>query len=391
MAKDKEKKNEAELDPNYDFQQELVQLAKRKKGGRKWTAIFSLILSSFIIISFVGYLVGQQRASAASVRLTNKAKDISLANVGFRTQVALTPTELETHFFTADESNAFNDTYIYWTTNRVSQKTFKFIVEKSGHPEGLSLNPITSRAFKTGDEIKLYNNYSGVQYDNRHLVNEALASHENYFGFDVLFKVEAKNVESLLGYPFYFESGSKFQGYNDIDQALRLGFTSSTTSDIIRPLASGGGITESSVAVGGRLDLGRQLNDEQHYYDYSNATEDGKRYEIAFGDFEETLTDEHWESEPNSATSEDEVQTAPGVYRLKLETITPKRAYFKNSFRHYSYINNIGNAIAYTDENGIAEVNVKIWLEGWDAASTDDIDGINFEAYIGFMVRDKDE
>ena len=390
------------IDPNYDYRADLESVAIRKKRAKWWIGVFSTLIAVFIIISFLGYLVAQEQASAASVRLTNRAKEIELAQIGFRLESPLTVHEQETYNLKPDARNAEVDKKVYWTTTRISQKTFEFVISKSGFPEGLTLSPVTSRAFKANDELRLYNSYDGLPIDERHFVSTTEASHFDYFGFDILFKITLKNNnESLAGFPFYFDASSQFRGYNAIDRAIRFGFTSDYTSDIIRPVPYiKNNETEGSIAVGGRYDfLHKQTppqgynNDEFYKYSYYDYTEfkdsDGKQYEIAFGDFTEVLTDEFWEDTPASVNDLPGPKTAPGIYAFKDDKATPLRAYFKNSFRHYSYINKVGQYIAVTNEEGIAELDVKIWLEGWDPAATNDVDGINFEADIGFEVRDK--
>ncbi len=391
MAKETPERETPEY--NFDYRQELVTLARRKKVARVWISIASLLLTAFIIISFVSYFVGQERASAASIRLTNRANEISLAEMGFRLapDVVLTESDLDTHHLVRDPRNASGTENIYWGGTRVSQQTFRFIVERSGHPEGLSLSPVTTRAYNSGDEIKLYRNYNNVDYYERHIISEDLVDESYYFGFNVLFKIALKHGGDLADYPFYFELDSRFQGYNDIDKAIRLGFESNTARDILRPIRYQANLeTAGSINVGGRLNVRRQQNEEHDYYDYTTVMHDGKYHEIAFGDFEHELTDAHWEDTVFGESTAEGTRTAPHVHALKVNDIIPKKAHFKNSFRHYSYHSNVGSPIAYSDENGIVDIDIKIWLEGWDPASTNDIDGINFEADLGFMVRDKD-
>lgn len=381
-----------ELDPNYDYRRELEILAKRKKRGRIWILTFSIALVTIILISFGSILVAQKQTSAASIRLVNRAKEIEIAQVGFKLDTPLTAKEQEDYSLKPDLKNAYREEKVYWGTNRVDQETFRFIISKSGH-EALSLTPVTTRDYKIGDDINLYRSFPDLDFTSRHVTTTQKAGELDYFGFTILFKIQVKNDPILSGYPFYFEHNSRFQGYNAVDYAIRLGFESDHTKDIIRPIASSGNAyTESSVAVGGRLDLERQAHDERHYYDYTTYTDDGNFYEIAFGDFEHPLTDDHWEDEVAGIIEDDTGKpiTAPHVLALKVDSITPKRAYFKNSFRYYSYINEVGQPIVFTDEEGIAEVDIKIWLEGWDPAATDDVDGINFEADLGFLIRDKD-
>ncbi|HZJ89076.1 MAG TPA: hypothetical protein VFD05_00090, partial [Bacilli bacterium] len=368
-------------------------LAKRKRRGRIWVTAFSIALVTLILISFGSILVAQKQTSAASIRLVNRAKEIELAEVGFRVATPLTAAEMADYNLTSDPRNDYMEEKVYWGQDRVDQRTLLFIIGKSGH-DALSLTPVTTREYKKDDDIKLYRSFPEIDFTSRHVTTNALAGNLDYFGFTVLFKIKLRNDTVLSGYPFYFEHNSRFQGYNDVDHAIRLGFESSYRKDIIRPIAaSGSAYTESSISVGGRLDLDRQLGDEHHFYDYTTyPDDDGKFYEIAYGDFEHALTDEHWESNPAGAIDPEVtgVVTKPGIHALKVDEVTPKRAYFKNSFRYYSYVQEVGQQIAFTDEEGIAELDIKIWLEGWDPAATDDVDGINFEADIGFLVRDKD-
>lgn len=391
-----EKKNlqfDPNIDPNYDYRQEVEILAKRKRRGRIWIAIFSIALVTLILISFGSILVAQKQTSAASIRLVNRAKEIELAEVGFRVKTPLTAAEMLDYELTSDPRNDAMEEKVYWGKDRVDQRTLLFIIGKSGH-EALSLTPVTTRDYKKGDDINLYRSFPEIDFSSRHVTTNFLAGDLDYFGFTVLFKIKLKNETVLSGYPFYFEHNSRFQGYNDVDHAIRLGFESNHTKDIIRPIAaSGSGYTESSILVGGRLDLERQLGDNHHYYDYTTyPDDDGKFYEIAYGDFEHELTDEHWETTPAEAVDPEATGTVTkqGIHPLKMNAVTPKRAYFKNSFRYYSYVQEVGQQIAYTDEEGIAELDIKIWLEGWDPAATDDVDGVNFEADLGFLVRDKD-
>jgi len=55
-----------------------------------------------------------------------------------------------------------------------------------------------------------------------------------------------------------------------------------------------------------------------------------------------------------------------------------------SAFADYTVENPDGEAIAITDAKGIAEVSIKIWLEGWDASSIDELRDKTFGANLRF-------
>jgi len=371
---------------------ELLKNRKRAKKARTLLAISASLLVTFVVISYVGATVARYLANSTTVAFSNKSTgDANLMKVGFRVQEPIGESELETYHLTSDSNNYAGGGYVYWSDLSVGAKTMQYIVSHEGYSASNTVKPITSKRFQTGDEISLYDRPSSNSATYTRVVDfSSEANKSDYIAFDILFNVgvirQDETVSGVANNAIYFDNDTAFAGKNNITQALRLGFESAYTSDIISP----GRNEKGSIAVGGRMDL-----DEDGYFDFTSdptLLEDGEidetLYEIAYGDFVDDLTDDSWGLAENEDIPADtsEVAFYNGSTKSGVRPLTnaiPATAHYD---KISTYQQSTGNMpIAVTDENGIAEVKIKIWLEGWDHACTNLLVSGTFGAQLKFI------
>jgi hypothetical protein len=135
--------------------------------------------------------------------------------------------------------------------------------------------------------------------------------------------------------------------------------------------------------------------DEDGYFDFTSdptLLEDGEidetLYEIAYGDFVDELADDSWGPAENEDIPADtsEVAFYNGGTKSGVRPLTNAVPAMAGYDKISTYQQGTGNMpIAVTDENGIAEVKIKIWLEGWDHACTNLLVSGTFGAQLKFI------
>lgn len=396
----------------YDLGEDILKTSKRRKRARKLIRFASFIIIVFVIISYLGYTLGQYFANATSLSVRTKMPEIAFSQLGFRLTTPIDATDSAKYNLQSDvEGSVGGPGYVYWSSQDVSPQTLSFILKHEKYSYNSRLTPVTSRFF-----TKNQNNATNhIIYDRprvvtniRHNLEEGVAPKENYMGLSVLFRLgidnDPQNTTTLDNIGVYFSRDTKFNGDPNLLRAMRLGFQSSHVKDIISP-----GRKESIendyrnfINVGGKLDLDAVSSPPNRYgyYDYTllldgaQYGEEGEhQYEIAYGDFENELTNANWgeaSAEPGVIPENNNVFKAATYANIRpLINTIPAKQYYTN-FAKYSLINGEGDAITFTNELGIAEVNLTIWLEGWDEYATDDIVGSTFGAQLKFEVAKKD-
>lgn len=413
VKKVKEKKNKQDEQEyqipehvDYDLGADIIRTNKQKLIARRIAQISAFILIVFIIISFLGFTLGQYFASATTMSVNAKQPEIALAQVGFKFKNNKTPldtNERARYSLQLDD----NDPGLYWTGDTVSKEVISFILERDGYASNGKLYPVTARSFALSDgkeDLQLFEGIRNISNE-RHSVEENPANKEYYMDLSVYFRLLVQGDYSgqvaLDNFGVYFTKDTKFSGNDDIKKALRVGVSSQSLVDIIGPGYDFKNETSSraKINVGARLDLdGPKSGAGKHgYYDYTNEIfgDDGvttSRYEIAYGDFEEEITDALW-GEVN--TVENEVPSNNSLYNAAtylnvrpLINATPKTQEY-TAFSTYIREGEKGEAITYTNQYGVASFNLRIWIEGWDPNSSQQIANKTFGAQLKFEVYKK--
>lgn len=374
-----------------NLENELADNRKRKKRSVLWATISSSALAVFVIISYLGYTVGEYLANVTTIWFDDTTNAAGITEVGFRVPTAIPASEQDKYELTSDNYGLSGSSFVYWTNNSVSGQALRFIISHSGYSANNTVTPMTSKRFTKGDPINLYAEppYNSVS---PHAEQNTLASKDNYIQFTILLRVAQKvsdtQTTGVADYGIFVGKDIQFYGNNEITKALRFGFESSLTSDIISP----GHSTNGTTAVGGRLDL-----DRNGFYD--NTPEgarldpeqpEGAKYEVAYGDFINPLVESDWGSvntEEIPAPLEEELsfynaKSAVGVRPLL--NYTPAQQEY-TTFSAYTSENDDGLPMAMTDNQGIAEITIKMWLEGWDTFSGDRLRDKSFGANLRFV------
>ncbi len=386
----------------------ILREEKRRKKTRMIVGIASLILIAFVIISYLGYAIGYYIANATTLSLLSKDPEVRFAQVGFRLSEPITVTEQNKYNLQPDEGWVGGEGHVYWTTQNVAPDTMSFVLERGGYSGTNKLTPVTSGSFVKDEEpyvpLTLYQAPRQNRAE-RHNLNLNVADRKDYFGFDVLFRLlideDRAGTIPLENIGIYFNKDTKVHGQNELPKALRFGFQSGAKKDIICP---GRTLTEESgllgsIAVGGRLDLDdrRAPDAVRGYYDYTfplNGAKYGESgeqmYEIAYGEFEGELTNENWgeaRTESEERVESNDAFHAVGYKGVRpLINAVPKRQYYTN-FKKYMLDGEDGEPLAYTNNLGVAEMNIKFWLEGWDLATTNDVLNKSFGMQLHFVAK----
>ncbi len=376
---------------NINLEDEFADNRKRKKRARIWATISSSVLAIFVIISYLGYTVGEYLANVTTISFNDRSNPIGITEVGFRVQTAIPVPDQEKYNLASDNYNLGGEGFAYWTSNTVAGKTLRYIIDHGGYSSNNTVTPITTKRFIKGDSINLY---AEPTHNSVHPLapQDEVANKDDYIKFTLLFRVaESVSDTQTIGvadYGIFVGKDIQFFGNNKITSALRFGFESSLTTDIISP---GRNLESGEIAVGGRLDL-----DRDGYYDSTPEgarldpeQPEGAEHEIAFGDFLEPLNDDSWgpvTTEEIPANPEQELSflsagTKVGV--RPLVTYSPAIQHF-TSFKVYTSEEETGQPMAITGENGVAEITFTMWLEGWDPFSSDDLRDKSFGANLRF-------
>ena len=376
---------------NINLDNEFADNRKRKKRARLWATISSSVLAIFVIISYLGYTVGEYLANVTTISFNDRSNPVGITEVGFRLQTSIPIADQEKYKLAPDNYNVGGGGFVYWTSNTVAGQTLRYVIDHDGYSSNNTVTPITSKRFVKGDSINLYAEPTHNSV-NPYAPQDEVASKDDYIKFTLLFRVaESVSDTQTIGvadYGIFVGKDIQFYGNNKITSALRFGFESSLTSDIISP---GRNLESGETAVGGRLDL-----DRDGYYDTTPEgarldpeQPDGWEYEVAYGDFVDSLEDSDWGAVTDEEIPADSAQelsfynagTKAGV--RPLVTYTPAYQHY-TYFKAYTSEEETGQPMAITAANGVAEITFTMWLEGWDSYSGDDIRDKSFGANLRF-------
>lgn len=390
---------------NINIEKEVINHRKRRKRSVLLTSISSSVLVGFVLISYLGYTIGEYLANTTTIgfEFLNK-EEVGIREVGFRVTKPIPISDQQKYSLLEDHYEVGGDGYVYWTSNSVNNQTLRHIIYHNGFSTNNAVMPITSRRFSKGDTIALYQ--EPVTNSNRPAAMQTIpADKSSFIAFTILFRVAKSNngdtsTTGVANYGIFIGADNDFYGSEQMLKVLRFGFESQLTSDIISP----GRDSDDYTLVGGRLDL-----DEDGYFDSTpegakiNPTDElevGDRYEIAYGDFLEPLDDSNWgertiEDIPLSeglTPSLHQAATSKGVRPLLVDSPSYLPARQEHTiFSTYSAEYEDGQPIALTDNRGIAEIAISIWYEGWDLSSSNTLKSKTFGANLRFTAASDEE
>ena len=310
--------------------------------------------------------------------------------VGFRLTQSLTQEAMDLYRLTEDTYSTPGSGYVYWSNGAIEPDTVNYIVNLEGFASDNIIKPVTTGSYLAGQDLTFYQRPLGLSNSTtREIPLDTIATKNSYVRFTLMFRMATNNEDgsSLVsigspGYNLFFDSGTRFAGTKDVIKAIRLGVESPSIHDIIGPASTVAG----AIDVGGPMDLN---GDGLFDYTGSILNEDGSFdtncYEIAYGEFLTPLNDDNWgtPSGIELPANADDVFFYNGVSYMDAKPLinaAPKTA----TFHPISTYNTLGIPLATTDENGIAEMTLTIWLEGWDHACTDLLTEATFGAQMQF-------
>ncbi|MDD3099582.1 MAG: hypothetical protein PHW36_04565, partial [Bacilli bacterium] len=74
---------------NINLDNEFADNRKRKKRARLWATISSSVLAIFVIISYLGYTVGEYLANVTTISFNDRSNPVGITEVGFRLQTSI--------------------------------------------------------------------------------------------------------------------------------------------------------------------------------------------------------------------------------------------------------------------------------------------------------------
>lgn len=300
--------------------------------------------------------------------------------------------------------------YIYWTSSTPSQELINGMAGHNGYSTNV-LTPVTTSEFDPETESIASTNYSMV--GNFKLADKTVqaASKTSYFSLNLVFKVVGSDGTTPVSGKNIYLNGIDYTGENkvlllesgstrtvNIDETARVGFKSFTSADFNVIPSNVGIIAPKKTVAGsnrvtGTLDLnGDGIND------YTKDILSGEKKEVYYGvqgrkTADNALVDATYKATAETAENHalpfdpvnnpwDAGKTEKGVYGINTEG-------FKDKVAHYSLESTYDfatktNMIATTGGDGLAYVNIDLWLEGFDHDCVNGIGGLKYGANIKF-------
>ncbi len=286
--------------------------------------------------------------------------------------------------------------YVYWAPNSVTPTVMAAVIAADGHNSSNELSPITTGSYVAGVNEALGTFYSRPEFSanrtNAILPLVADASADDYIGFSIIFRALDEEDNAVAGLKILFDEGTAFNASDSATNALRVGITGDGYTDIIHPTAPAAGTIE----VGGVMDLNGDGVNDYTLQEYVSG-DPLPVYEIAYGEFEETLVvPTHWKVGTGAAVAEqysNELfyagETGVGVHGLDITTlvpdyvgtVTPLTAAYNTIAAYKSAVTPLGT----TDSSGLVELDFMVWLEGWDHACVNSISNATLGATFAFI------
>ncbi|HOJ45180.1 MAG TPA: hypothetical protein PK340_04050 [Bacilli bacterium] len=348
-----------------------------------------------------------QVANTANVALegTVVAVDDNL-DIGFKTPV---PVAGAAGLGLIEDDDLTNDIdeFVYWAPQSVNAAIMDAVIAASGHTSGNELKPITSGSYEADDAILPF--YARPEFDanrtNLHVPLNTPATKADYIGFTVMFRALTQELdpEDAVGVetPIYFDTPTTVTASAGVD-ALRLGFKAINegTTNIIKPEAA----VDGETTVGGVMDLNGDGANDYTFPEYILGVLQPQR-EIVYGEFDGLETDPleaeyDWAATatnpgvtPEPFSNQDFLagDTATGIYafegaaKAKTAEYTTFATYFDDPLED-DILDDI--PLTSTDANGLAEVEMMMWLEGWDPAAKNNIQEALIGAALAFVAPD---
>lgn len=270
------------------------------------------------------------------------------------------------------EKETVDNKDIYWVDGDADASTINYVLAKNGYATN-SLVPVTSGSYASGDEFSLY---QAPKHNQKQDENKALKN--TYLSLSLVFRyIDDIDLVAIPDIDIYL-SRADLRSETNIDKAVRI-FTTSDEDHLICPAVENDG----EINVGGNLDL-----DGDGYYDHY-TDEEGKQYEVAYGEFEHL----QYEDSPSGGSenvNENERTTflanhALGVYPLDESNSLSKVAQFEGitKFKRRSQAITKTNSLT----QNYAYVDITIFVEGWDLSVIDEEKGSMFALDLEFGVN----
>lgn len=388
--------------------------------------IFSICFGSLLVAGFAGTISGSLAWWAYSTRATVSYQGTSVASseqlqIGLHTEVDLTSFGMKKELIGDDDP----------TTEQVKENVYYFCDAGAGLPaEAIAyylthngehhavdeLEPITTREYTSGD-LSLYNPLVSGS-----VVNNNPADDDKYVHIALAFRVlryhdgvtpVAEKGENIWLSDAVVEASGEKANETEVQKAIRIftvgKYNNGTSMEEVKYLINPSDDSEDpgQTAVSGCLDLSGD-----GYYD--TYTKGGKDYAIVYGDHTNTITESSYEDEPwgdnddlvdfnkvypeNTDPSAMEKSTFVASYTSRtyyldsLDTIGPKYQKFETlgSVQPDEENGNLtgGYPLCATsiDDRAVADLDLTIWLEGWDHHVIDKENSHSFNLGLQFQI-----
>lgn len=282
----------------------------------------------------------------------------ALMEIGFISNVQLD--DYKAYDLSIDENNS----NIYWSHSEISEDVLNYVLSSNGYAYN-KLFPVSSGSFDGTSDFSLIGNPYYLED------GFTPAKKFGYLYLPLVFRVKDVDSQEYLSGKSIYLSNSSLSTRNGIDQAIRVYMKNDINSFIYNPSQMHDGET----AVGGVLNL-----NEDMYYDYK----DGK--EFVYGEYENIVYTSSYSGE-NEVDPKD-VTTFTANHKGGVMTVDKEKSTFKTA----KYLGNDslisdGKILTITGEDGIARLDLTLYLEGWDKSVINENIGSYFNLNLNFGVN----
>ena len=331
-----------------------------KNKHKKAIGISLLFLSLLSMISVVGGTAAwYQYLSRAGMGFGGTSIGNSkLLEIGFISQVYLSD------YQNYDLSRDDNDPTIYWSNSEISEDTLTYYLEANGYASN-KLSPTSSGSFDESKNFSLVGNPFHLE------TGFNTVKKSNYIYLPLVFRVKDIDGNSYVSGQHIYLNNSSLTTRNSTEQALRVFMQNEINNFIYNPSS----VEDGSTTVGGVLNLNNDI-----YLDYK----DGK--EFVYGEYENIVYTSSYSGE-NEVDPKD-VTTFTANHKGGVMTVDKEKSTFKTA----KYLGNDslisdGKILTITGEDGIARLDLTLYLEGWDKSVINENIGSYFNLNLNFGVN----
>lgn len=333
------------------------------KNKRFAFMLFVLSLTAITAVSstFAWYQI-QVNASATyeGTSVGNSTK----FQIGLRSEVQLP--NAATYNLTVDSTNP----YIYWSDGDLGYDTLDYYLSSNGYATNY-LSPVTSGPHSNGNDISLKSSPSYLLG-----VNDTQASKSWYVNVNFVFRIIRTSSSTSYDYGDIYLKDYSLDGTGNIKQTCRVFFKSSTINSLINFNSLSGGTTP----VGALMDL-----NSDGYYDYTTTVDSNGNVvqnEYVYGYYSGTPT---YASSVTTGTGSKtftgscfEADHKDGTYAASFTSLGA-------DYIGTQGLTNKGTVLAsITQTESVADLNMTIYLEGYDRAFSNVVSGQRFSLVLNF-------